>query len=156
MFEAAHYDELKTKLFTDPMRLDEELVQHPMLLMEAIEFTTISMRVRDAAKNDLDTVTAEATVRLRQPERDGKMPSEAKISSLVPLDPFLAAARDEYEEAKADCALWSGLVDAFRQKGSSLKHYAELTVAGFLAPNTVRRQEMAEKRKPSNNAGGDV
>lgn len=143
------YDDMKAKLFIDTMRLDDELIQHPMLLLDVIELTADAMLMRDNAKNMVERITAEAALRFRVPEKDGKMPSEARISSMLPLDGQVKEAQIKYEDAKHNYNLWSGLAEAYREKGGSLKRIAELTIAGFLAPNMVRRREMAEKRNNS-------
>lgn len=147
MFEEKQFDELKTKLFIDQLRMDEELVQHPMMLMTVNELTSDAMHAKDVLKARVDVITATAGAQLRgMVGRDGKPPSEARITSETPLVPAVQDAIAEYETAKHDYSLWSGLAEAYREKGGSLKRIAELTIAGFLAPNLARRKEMSEKR----------
>ena len=147
MHEEAQYDELRSKLFIDAMRMDEELIQHPMILQTVTEFAADAMQIRDLLKSHVEVVTAETASRLRSVTgKDGKPPSEARIASELPMFEAIRDAQAEYEAAKHDYNYWSGLVESYREKGGSLKRIAELTIAGFLAPNMARRKEMAEKR----------
>jgi hypothetical protein len=66
---------------------------------------------------------------------------------MTPLDKQVVQARMALEEAVHDCAYWTGLVGACAAKGSSLKRICEMTIAGFLAPSQVVREQMNEKRQ---------
>lgn len=147
MFKETEYYELKSKLSIDIMALDDELMQHPMLIQDVNEYAARALNIRDTRKIGVELATAEAGWRLRVPEKDLKMPSEAKISSLIPLDKNLQEAQAAYELAKFHYNYWSGLAEAYREKGGSLKRVSELTIAGFIAPNKVRRAELAEERR---------
>ncbi len=147
MFREAEYNSLKIHLRIDVMAMDDELIQHPSRLQEVCEIAADALQLRDAFKHQVEIETAEAARRLRVPDADGKVPAENKIASQVLLDKKVEVASAELEEANHDLRYWQSLVDSFKEKGSSLKRIAELTIAGYLAPNSVRRSEVSEIRK---------
>lgn len=150
MFSEKQYEGLKGRLKIDGMRLDDELIQQPVLLQTVIELAADALQIRDAAKHALDLAEADAAWRIRSiPDENGKLPAENKVTALIPLDREVKAATQELDECKHDLAYWQGLVDSFKEKGSSLKRIAELTIAGYLAPNAAyaeRREEINRGR----------
>jgi hypothetical protein len=150
MFEAKRYAEVKRQLTIDPMALDDELMRYPMVLQEATEAAADAGMVRDAAKHEYDVAEADAAYRIRSIVDDaGKSPSEARVTTLVPLDAQVRLARQTLDECNHDLGYWRGLVDALREKGGALKKIAELTMAGYLAPNAAyvnRREEINRGR----------
>lgn len=146
MFMEDEYNRAKQRLKIDLMDIDTEFVEHPMRMQAVIEYATDMMQVRDTAATTLKQTIALSADRLRVAGEDGKLPSEAKLNSLSLLDPEVVTATEELAEAEHDLRYWQGLAESYRAKGSSLKHISELTVAGWLAPNNNRRQEIAEKR----------
>lgn len=143
------YAELKLRLNTDLLRLTEELVETPMLHQQAAEACADAIKFRDAVKNALTVATAAASQILRGSEEGGKAPSEAKIASLVPLDPAVIGLLGELEEIQQTVAYWQSLVTGFSEKASSLRRVADLTVSGYLTPNAGhadRREDMAKER----------
>lgn len=148
MFEEKAYKELRTRLRIDQMQLSEELSEQPMRFQTVIEYAADALQIRDACKNALDIQVADTARRLRS-ETDEKL-SDAKVASLLLLEKDVKSATQELEDARHDLAYWQGLVDSYREKGSALKRIAELTVAGYLAPNAAyaeRREELANKRR---------
>lgn len=146
------YQSLRAALGIDLMRIDQDLVDYPSLLTEACELCAEVTRTRDMAANTLRLTEAEEAGKLRAtPTPEGKTRSEERIKSEVPMAEPVAAALFALEEAKAEQAKWSALVEGLRAKGSSLKRVAELITAGFLSPNAVyqdRREELARRRRP--------
>jgi len=140
------YNTAKKQLRIDMLDLETEFIEHPSRMQSVIECTTDMMQVRDTCNAALKQVTAEASARLRVPGEDGKMPSEANINSRVPSEFDVIAAAEQLAEAEHDLRYWQGLAESYRAKGSSLKHISELTVAGWLAPNHNRKQELATLR----------
>jgi hypothetical protein len=143
------YQDLRKGLTIDSMRLDQELIEHPMRVMMVTEHASDALQLRDAAKHALDITTADAAQRLRNSSEE-KL-SETRITSLLPLDELVQQATTEYELSKHELAYWQGMVEAYREKGSSMKRIAELTIAGFLAPNAAyskQKEELAIRRRP--------
>ena len=147
MFMEKEYEDAKKHLRIDIMDLENEFIEHPSRMQAVIECTTDMMQVRDIAAVSLKQMIAQAAERLRVPdEKDGKLPSEAKLTSLSMLDPTVVTATEELAEAEHDLRYWQGLSESYRAKGSSLKHISELTVSGFLAPSQNRKQELQVTR----------
>lgn len=150
----AHYRRLRGRLSINPMALDEELIDMPQLVQEAAEYTAEALQVRDNCKNRLDFITAQVGARLREVpvSEDGGKPkarTEGAVAEQRLLDDGVQEAIAELEMCKYDLALWQGLHDGLKEKSSSLKRIAELTVAGYLTPGQVyqnRREELAQQR----------
>ena len=146
MFMESVYNTAKLCLKIDMMDLETEFIEHPSRMQAVIECTTDMMQVRDTAAATLKQIIAIAAEQLRVPDKDGKLPSEAKLNSLSVLDKNVVIATEELAEAEHDLRYWQGLAESYRAKGSSLKHISELTVAGWLAPSNNRKQELQTLR----------
>lgn len=149
MFEEKQYKALRAALHIDTMRLEQELIEHPARLQTIMEFAADALQLRDTAKAAYDIATADAAQHLR--ENANEKFSEARIASLLPMVKSVQEASAVLDDAKHDLAYWQGLADATREKGGSLKRIAELTIAGYLAPNTAyqrQREELNERRRP--------
>lgn len=151
----ADYERLRLKLIFDPLDIDQELIELPMLMIEAAEYTSDALSERDRCKNELDLVQSETADALRtRPVTDGKggmkTRSEAQIETEVPLFQSVQDAVAKLEQAKHRLALWQALVDALRAKRDSLKIYADLTISGYLTPNSAIDKRKADIRNASN------
>lgn len=149
MYMEKEYEAAKSRLRIDMMDLETEFIEHPARMQTVIECAADMMQVRDAASMTVKQVTAIVAERLRVPDKDGKLPSETKIASQAPLDGDVIQAIEQLAEAERDLRYWQGLSESYRAKGSSLKHISELTVAGWLAPNANRKQELQAARAAS-------
>lgn len=151
MYQEKMYADLKGQLAIDSMRLDEGLQRQPMLFQSVAEIAADALQIRDAAKNDLDIAKADAARRLRKdPDENGKPLAETRIASMLPLDKKVQEAQDLLSEAEHDLDYWQALVDAYNQRGSSLRRIAELTTAGYLTPNAAykqRQEDMTGQRR---------
>lgn len=148
LFNEKEYNQLRRRLLPDPNRLTEELIEQPSLMQSAAEGAADAIQIRDAAKNGLATITAGAAEHIRRTIEE-KL-SEAKLASMVALDPDVIAAQEEHEEAKHSAMYWSSLLDSYNDRGSSLRRIADMTVAGYLTPNASyekTREAMAEGRQ---------
>lgn len=146
MFMEKDYNNAKAHLQIDMMDLETEFIQHPARLQAVVECCADMMQIRDTSATLLKIEVANAAERLRVPDKDGKLPSEAKLSSLSLLDTKVVEATEALTEAEHDLRYWQGLADSYRAKGSSLKHISELTVAGWLAPSHDRKRELQDAR----------
>ena len=146
MFMEKEYEDAKRHLRIDIMDLENEFIEHPSRMQAVIECTSDMMQVRDTCSTALKQTISVAADKLRVPDKDGKLPSETKLTSLSLLDPAVVTSTEELAEAEHDLRYWQGLSESYRAKGSSLKHISELTVAGFLAPSQNRKQELQAVR----------
>lgn len=148
------YQRLRKKLTLDPLELDQELIELPMLVMEAAEEAAEALSKRDRAKNGLDIAMAVAADHLRrEPILDAKggvkTRSEAQIATEVALYESVQNAQEDVEDTKLNLALWQALVNALQTKRDSLKKYSDLTLAGFLSPNAALDQRRTDIRAAS-------
>lgn len=147
MINEKQYAELRQRLAIDKMRLDDELMQTPMLLQTASELAADASALRDAAKLDYDITCAKAARRIRA--SDEKV-SESKVAAVLMLEKDVQEAQQTLDDTKRDMAYWQSLADAMREKASLLRRIAELIVSGYLTQNTVyeeRKQEMNTERR---------
>jgi hypothetical protein len=145
--ETEAYVRLRESLRVDLMRLGEDLVELPMLIMEAGEYCSIAISRQDQAANDLKERTAEAADKLRQSltaEGTGKAASETRVTAALPKHKLVIAATRELEAAKLDRQLWAALVDAARAKQSALTKACDMTMAGYLAPSAAYNDRKKE------------
>lgn len=147
MYMEKEFANVKIHLHIDTADLETELVEHPMRLQAVTEIVADTMRIRDACSVAVKFETANAAERLRVAGDDGKMPSETKINSQVLFDPIVMSANEALAEAEHDLRYWSGMEKGYSEKGSSLKRISELTIAGYLAPNQARKQELKAARE---------
>lgn len=145
------FERIQRRLTFDPLEIDQELIELPMLIMEASEQTAHCLSARDRAKNDVDLAIAEASDHLRQQTTtDGKggqkLRSEAQIETEVPMYQSVQDTQRTLEQAKLDLALWMALCDSLRTKRDSLKVYSDLVISGYLTPNAALNQRRSEIR----------
>ena len=159
-FKAAQYLRYRNMLFIDQMRLTEQLMELPTLLMDVGEYCAEAIAARDYASNYLKEEVSRSSAYLRSLVREtNKLPSETLIASEVFSLPTVINATARLEDAKRDAGYWSALMDSARSKSSSLKVIADLTITGYLSPSTAyanRKTEMASERKlrQEHNDGG--
>lgn len=149
MIFETEYMALRRRVPTDKARLEEEILETPMLLLEASEHAAAAIQIRDGTKQDLDRITSEVAQELR--ESDAKA-SEQRVLSLLPSQEKVVVAAAALDEAKHDAAVWQALATAFSEKASLLRRIAELVTSGYSSlvpprdPSSATRAAMAEKR----------
>ena len=150
------YDRLRGRLIVNMRRIDDEVIELPGQINEAIACEAHAMAVRDNAKNRLSFLTSQEQARLRnvvvyESENKPRKRTESEIKELAEIcDPVQEAAA-ELDNANYELKLWTGITEGLRSKASSLKRLNELTVAGYISPSsfhTEQRAEMAARRKP--------
>jgi hypothetical protein len=146
------YNDLRDKLDIDLLRLDDSLIEMPLLVMEVGEEVALALGDRDRAKNAYDLACVSAANDLRKtPNVDSqgneKQRSEKQIESEIGGQPAVIRAQAAYEDAKFEAARWQTLSEAVRTKGHSLSRICELIVAGYLTPNAVRETKRSENVK---------
>lgn len=144
--ESDSYARLRQSLTVDTLRLGEEVVEFPMLLMEVGEHCAVAVARQDIAANDLKTAMAEAADQLRSAVgENGKAPSEARVTAGLAKHKKVVAATRELEGAKLDRALWAALVDAVKAKQSAVKQTTDMTLAGYMSTGSAydsRKKEL--------------
>ncbi len=151
MYRERDYVRLRDSLRIEPLRLDQELVEFPMLLMDACEIAGECLRARDAAEAEYKTALSLAAAELREePLQSGKQRSEAAVASEAPLQDGPLEAHERLMDAKANLSYWNGLVDSMRAKQSSLRRLCDLHVSGYMTGSSVvadARRDMADARR---------
>ena len=150
------YMRLRGALQIDPLQLDREFTEHPMLLMEVMEAAASANDERDKLKQMLSIVRAQTAAKLRSEQFEDskgnlKSKSESQIGSEIDMQDAVIEAEADYDAARFDASLWTALYESTRAKGHSLRELAALTLSGFLAPSAAynkAKQEIAEVRKP--------
>lgn len=146
------YRRYKSMVAIDGTRLGEELMELPTLIMDVGEITAVLVSQREMAVNFLKERMAVAAEQLRGATREnGKSPPETQVASEVLKHKWVISATIDLEHVKRNLALWQSLMDAAKAKASALKSVTELTVSGYLSPNSVnnqRRLEVAQQRRP--------
>lgn len=149
------YERIKAKLQFDPLDFDQQLIELPMLVLDAAEMATLYAGERDKAKGALDLAMAQAADQLRtntiiDAKGNPKIRAEAQIESELPLYENVQEAQQKFDECKYRLALSQNLVDALKVKRDAMKVYAELTISGYLSPNAALNDRRSEIRAASN------
>lgn len=143
------YKRLRARLGVDTLRLSEELERNPDLVQEIGEHLAMAISRRDDKAIELKEVKSLAGSELRYAE--GKKLAEAQVTAELDGHADVMEATRRHEAAKLDASLWGTLMDSAKTKTSSLKHISELTVSGWLTPNSHyegRKKEVGKGRRP--------
>lgn len=139
------YNRLRARLALDLLNIDAELEDISSVIQEAGEWTAQAGEDRDVAKDHLAKVEAQTSdILRRRVEDNGKAPSEAKITSLVPLASEVQEALALFSKTKLDAALWSNLQDSLRTKSHSIRAAADLVAAGFISNDYILQKRRLE------------
>ena len=146
----AGYSRLRDRITIDPARLDQEVMDHPTLIMEVCEMVADAAELRDRAINDLDYLKAQTRREIRS--NSEKRISNDDVEAAMVLDKDIGKAIENIEQAKRVIGMWNGLLEAFRAKGSSMKRLGELMHAGYTASSSVLktpREHLHDARQES-------
>ena len=138
------YMQLRAELALDEHNLDRDFVRMPMLMVETIEHRIVADQTVVERKNELTLICATESAEMREELQNNKVRSEASIASELPMREAVVAARDNLNEVMSDAALWAGLVDCVRIKLTSMKALSELTIAGYVTPNSAYEKTKTE------------
>lgn len=148
MSNAKLYARLRPRLMIDKLSLDDELIDMPTLLHEALEAAANATTMRDEAKRELDYISADVGMTLRN--QTEKKPTEGQVSQLVTLDQDVVTAVQKFDDAKSNLAFWQTMVNGLEAKQTSLKGLVQLASLGYFTVNSAieeRRAELSVKRK---------
>lgn len=153
------YRKLRADIRIDQMRVADELMESPDLVMTCAEHCANANAVRDEKAGNVKVVTAQRAASYRKRLVNGKARSETEIKSLVEGDEAVSNAIADYEQSRLDAALWTALVNAAQLKHSALKRVAEMIVSGYLTTPTIvgnRRKELTDSRRERREARDNV
>lgn len=139
------YDQYRAMLPTNKHRLDDELEMQAQV-MEDISSEVVKQNQRvQTTKLSLDQVEARLAANIRD---DEARITAAQVEGKVKRDPEWIKARQLYVNAVADHGQWVGLLEAWRQKGYSIKTLADLYAAQYFTISSHQARERSTQVKP--------
>lgn len=142
------YNRLKGQLRIDPLTLDDQLSDLPMLCQDVGEFLAEISADLDYETKRADDLAASLNLQFRDEHEIRKEKvTEALIKNEVSNAPDMVKLQNVVLQLKYEKSLWSNLFDSWRAKTSALKYYCQMTVAGYITPNAAYsnvRQEIQE------------
>ena len=132
------YDQYRAMLPTNKHRLDDELEMQAQV-MEDISSEVVKQNQRvQTTKLSLDQIEARLAANIRD---DEARITAAQVEGKVKRDPEWIKARQLYVSAVADHGQWLGLLEAWRQKGYSIKTLADLYAAQYFTISSHQSHE---------------
>ena len=136
------YDQFRSMLPIHKHRLDDELEIHAQLQEQISHEVTIrNSRMLDA-KEELAKTEARVSDDLR--EDDPKI-TVAVVQAKLYRAPERVRAWQAYQAMRAEAERWSGLLDAWKQKGYSIKTLADLYASQYFALQSHQRKERPDR-----------
>lgn len=129
------YEEFRTMLPVWKHRLDDELEMQPQIMEQISTEVTIRNSRALEAKDLLARTEARLTEDLR--EDDPKLTVNALAARLA-REPERIRAWQDYQKARSDHEKWVGLLEAWRNKGYSIKTLADLYAAQYFSLNSTQ------------------
>lgn len=139
-------EELKGLLRIDKNALDEELVQSPELLFKVSDAYIAAVDVRDALKNDLAVVEAEADKKIRHAAdvADEKV-TEGAIKARVMTHKDRVKAYNAFLDAKLAADRLGALKEAFTLRGYAIRELCQLFTSNYYQERSVRRDAATDR-----------
>lgn len=136
-------EQYRTMLYVNKHRLDDELeIQGDIMDRISTEVVIRNTRMIEA-KDDL----AKTEGRIAEELRDGDVKlTVGMLDAKVKRDPDRARAWQKYQAARADHEAWGCLLDAWKQKGFSIKTLADLYAANYFTLNATQLSERQRNR----------
>lgn len=153
------FDQFKQYLEVDKLNLDDELVNHAVLLGEVSDAYAEALCERDDLKEVLAQVDADISSEIREKlESNGKKATEAIVAADTLLSPQHQKAYKAYAEARSQAARLGALKEAFLARGYMIRDLCSLYVSNYFENSSVkstgntdraeyefRRQKLARK-----------
>lgn len=135
-------DELDVLLRIDKNVLDDALLEQPDIFYRVSTASALATSRRDAAKRELEEVTAKLTTEAWADARraDDKKITKGEIESEVLLDPDVKDAQKDLTEWTLLAARWSALVESFKQRSKVLPELVALYLAGYFGERTGSKE----------------
>lgn len=132
-------EDYKELLLINKHGLDDALEQQALYTFEVGEIYAEKVSVRDALKENIDTVDADIAEGLRKAaEASGVKITEAGIQQKISRSARHLEAYNDFLEAKKDAEKWGALRDAFIQRGLALRELANLYTANYFANEPIK------------------
>lgn len=139
--ELYNVDAYREALQIDQHRLDDMLMQQPVIQQTISELAAEVASMRDAAKERLTRVDAQVAKMLRNRImiEEGKV-SEARVDREVPLTKEHKDAHHVYNELCALAAQWDALKDTARNRAFVIRDLVSLYTSNFFTDTSFRSQ----------------
>lgn len=141
-------EQYRNMLYVNKHRLDDELEIQPDIMGRiSMQVVTRNSRML-TSKEELAKIEGRIGEELK--EDDAKL-TVALLDAKIKRDPERIRAWQAYLTARADHENWLGLLEAWRQKGYSLKTLADLYAAQYFSLNSTGTSERQIKREEDGN-----
>lgn len=127
-------EEYRSRLPIDTSKLEEELIDQPVIFDSVADQYAIAISERDAAEAEMKRVYAAVYIDVK---RSFEKISDARtdVETLVRVE--YIDAQKKFYEAKLAANQWAGLKESFSDRASMLKSLVELLKTGFFAANSI-------------------
>lgn len=130
-------DRLEQGLKIDEHALDEALTEQPQLFYNVAKELALAISKRDAAKQNVKLVEAEADAAFRSgAAQSGDKITETAVANAVRADKGVIAAGADLIKYDERVALLSALRDAFTQRSYALKDLVSLHLAAYYSQSS--------------------
>ena len=148
------YQAAKRLLKIDPLNLNNEIAEHPVVLQEIGEKVMKLRSEKDTLELKLETTEATIAQEIRNVGGEKKL-TEAAIKEMVLADPRRHALMEDYLQICEDYNIWNALYGAFQSRGYMLRDLAQLSTNVVTAPDNwtpanylENRASMSRTRRP--------
>lgn len=140
--------ELEKAMAIDPHALDEALIRQPDAFYRVSQRLALLISRRDAAKQDLQEIEAEADRDIRKAaSRNEEKLSEVNIKSMIRLDRDVKEGERTLLDLNAAVNQWQALKEGFQQRSYVLKDLVNLHMASYFGDSgNSRAAGMAKER----------
>lgn len=148
------YRAAKRLLKIDPLNLNNEIAEHPVVLQEIGEKVVKLRSEKDTLELKIETTEATIAQEIRA-GGEGKKLTEATVKEMILADPRRHALMEDYLQICEDYNLWNALYGAFQSRGYMLRDLAQLSTNVVTAPDNwtpanylENRASMSRTRRP--------
>lgn len=146
-------EELEAGLLIDKNDLDEELIRHPDLFYRVSKELTMLTSRRDAAKQEIAAVEAEADARARRAMRKGdEKVTEPEVKARIRLDKDVEDAYRVHQDLARDVGLFSALKEAYQSRSYVIKDLVQLWIANYYGDKAERHTRNAVREHTADDA----
>jgi hypothetical protein len=146
----ARYNELRHYLgleLLDMLELERAYMQTPRIIEEAGQLAASADKTENDAKHNLDIAKAAAGERIRSIPVAGREPSEARVTSLLPLEPDVQEARNILDQARYEAQVCESLYKALETQSRLLAKATDMVLSGYITPTAAYEDRRAEVRQ---------
>jgi hypothetical protein len=145
--------EYQEGLKIDKHALDDMWEVQPDLFYRIAERCVLLRSQRDAAKQDLAMIEAEADGRVRRKAaKDGTKLTEAGVKNKLRLDPDVEAAQEEYLRLVTLVGKFEAMKESYDQRAKALRELVALHLASYFDAQSSRRNDGLLKERHAENA----